>query len=108
MKFTPEGGRITLSAAAEPGGATITVADNGPGIPAEQRERVTERFYRVETARSTPGSGLGLALVQAVAALHGRGLALEDNGPGLRVVLHLPGVESGSQAHTAVLEVRGG
>jgi signal transduction histidine kinase len=95
MKFTPGGGRITLSAAAEPGGATITVADNGPGIPAEQRERVTERFYRVESARSTPGSGLGLALVQAVAALHGRGLALEDNAPGLRVVLHLPAAESG-------------
>ena len=65
------------------------VADQGPGIPEADRARAAERFFRGESARSTPGSGLGLALVQAVAALHGGGLRLEDNAPGLRAVLSL-------------------
>jgi hypothetical protein len=65
------------------------VEDAGPGIPEPERARATERFYRGESARSTPGSGLGLALVQAVATLHGGGLRLEDNHPGLRAILAL-------------------
>jgi len=55
-----------------------------------ERGKATERFYRGEAARSTPGSGLGLALVQAVAQLHGGELALEDNRPGLRAIMALP------------------
>jgi signal transduction histidine kinase len=70
-------------------GPRITVTDDGPGIPAADRGRATERFYRGECARSTPGSGLGLALVQAVATLHGGSLRLEDHAPGLRAVLSL-------------------
>ena len=66
------------------------VADRGPGIPEADRPRATERFFRGETARSTPGSGLGLALVQAVAQLHGGTLLLQDHAPGLRAVLDLP------------------
>lgn len=89
LKFSPAGGQITLAAAAEPGGVRISVADHGAGIPPADRERATERFFRGEQARSTPGSGLGLALVQAVATLHGGSFALEDNAPGLRAVLHL-------------------
>ena len=65
------------------------MADQGPGIPEAERARATERFYRGETARSTPGAGLGLALVQAVAQLHGGQLVLEDNHPGLRATLTL-------------------
>ena len=80
---------ITLSAASDSDGARITVADRGAGIPAADRARATERFFRGEQARSTPGSGLGLALVQAVATLHGGSFALEDNAPGLRAVLTL-------------------
>jgi len=65
----------------------LTVADNGPGIPEKLREKVTQRFYRLETSRSTPGSGLGLSLVAAIAALHHAQLQLSDNQPGLRVTL---------------------
>ncbi len=89
LKFSPASGRITLSATVAPAGVRIAVADQGAGIPAAERERATERFYRGEQARSTPGSGLGLALVQAVATLHGGSFALEDNEPGLRAVLNL-------------------
>jgi len=90
LKFSPPGSVIRLSGTHEADGIRITVADAGPGIPEADRERATERFYRGDTARNTPGSGLGLALVQAVAALHGGELSLEDNGPGLRAVLRLP------------------
>jgi signal transduction histidine kinase len=90
VKFSPAGGTVRLDATATPHGLEITVADQGPGIPDEERAKATERFYRGEAARSTPGSGLGLALVQAVAQLHGGVLRLEDNQPGLRAVLALP------------------
>lgn len=70
--------------------AEIVVTDRGPGVPAAERERVLGRFVRLEESRSEPGSGLGLSLVAAVARLHGGSLRLEDNEPGLRVVLALP------------------
>jgi signal transduction histidine kinase len=72
------------------GEVRIVVADRGPGIPEAERGRVLERFVRLETARSRPGFGLGLSLAAAVARLHGGALRLEDNEPGLRVVLALP------------------
>jgi signal transduction histidine kinase len=90
VKFSPPGGEVRLSAAAEGSVVEIVVADQGPGIPLEDRARATERFFRGEAARSTPGSGLGLALVQAVAHLHGGALHLEDASPGLRAALTLP------------------
>lgn len=68
---------------------TVTVSDEGPGFPEEFRDQAFDRFTRAETSRSTPGSGLGLALVQAVAQAHG-GEAFLDGGPGARVVLRLP------------------
>jgi hypothetical protein len=68
----------------------ICVADHGPGISEADRERATERFFRAESARSTTGSGLGLALVSAVAQLHNGQLKLEDNNPGLRAIILLP------------------
>jgi signal transduction histidine kinase len=68
----------------------IVVADNGPGIPPADRKRVLERFVRLEVSRSEPGSGLGLALVNAVATLHGGGFRIEDNAPGVCAVLELP------------------
>jgi signal transduction histidine kinase len=68
----------------------LTVADTGPGIPADDRARAVERFVRLEQSRSQPGSGLGLSLANAVARLHGGELRLEDNTPGLRTVLALP------------------
>jgi signal transduction histidine kinase len=83
----------------------ISVADRGPGIPEAERSRVTERFVRLESARSRPGFGLGLSLAGAVARLHGGALRLEDNAPGLKVTLTLParatGTPSREDARTA-------
>jgi signal transduction histidine kinase len=72
------------------GYAEVSVADHGPGIPAADRERVLERFVRLESSRSRPGFGLGLSLVNAVMRLHGGSLTLEDNHPGLRATLSFP------------------
>lgn len=90
IKFSPPGGTIRVSAGTEDTVVRIEVADQGPGIPEEDRARATDRFFRGEQARSTPGSGLGLALVQAVAQLHGGELRLSDAGPGLRASLLVP------------------
>ncbi|HCL60922.1 MAG TPA: two-component sensor histidine kinase [Rhizobiales bacterium] len=81
---------IDVSARTKGSLAEIVVTDRGPGVPVSDRERVLDRFVRLEASRSEPGSGLGLSLVAAVARLHGGGLRLEDNEPGLRVVLALP------------------
>jgi signal transduction histidine kinase len=81
---------VTVSAARDGDQVVITVADRGPGIPAAERERALERFVRLESARSRPGFGLGLSLAAAVARLHGGLLRLEDNAPGLKVLIQLP------------------
>ncbi|MET0258841.1 MAG: HAMP domain-containing sensor histidine kinase [Methylobacterium sp.] len=70
--------------------AVLSVSDNGPGIPADHRDRVLERFYRLDQSRSKPGSGLGLSLVQAIAGIHEGSLSLADAEPGLKVELELP------------------
>jgi len=80
---------VTLAARGGPAGAEIVVADGGPGIPEADRERVKERFVRLDDARGGSGSGLGLSIVSAAAKLHGGELRLEDNRPGLRAVLTL-------------------
>lgn len=96
IKYTPSGGRVHVRAhRRSEGSIEISVSDSGPGIPFGDRERVVERFVRLEAARSTPGSGLGLSLVAAVAELHKGKLVLEDglggaDGPGLRAGLILP------------------
>jgi signal transduction histidine kinase len=72
------------------GGVELSVGDRGPGIPAKDRERVLKRFVRLEESRTLPGTGLGLSLVAAVARLHGGQLRLEDNEPGLKVIVTLP------------------
>jgi signal transduction histidine kinase len=97
LKFSPPGKPILLGAGRLGDRIEIVVADSGPGIPLEDLARVTERFYRGESARSTPGSGLGLSLVQAVVQLHNGSLRLEDNHPGVRAVLSLPAEFSASR-----------
>jgi signal transduction histidine kinase len=72
-------------------GPVLEVADDGPGVPAEERARVLRRFYRLDRSRGTPGSGLGLALVAAVAKLHGAAPVLSDAAPGLCVTVDLSG-----------------
>ena len=97
IKYTPAGGSIAVSLTDTDDGPVLTVADSGPGIAAADRARVLERFVRLQQSRgheggegTRAGSGLGLSLVQAVADLHGADLTLEDNHPGLRVVLRFP------------------
>jgi signal transduction histidine kinase len=87
IKHTPEGSAIRVSLMPAPSGAVLEVRDNGPGIPEQERQRVFERFYRLDRSRSTPGDGLGLALVAAVAELHRVSLRLESDDPGLRISL---------------------
>ncbi|MGF1562326.1 MAG: sensor histidine kinase [Geminicoccaceae bacterium] len=90
VKYTPEGGRIEVLCEAAADGPRVTIADSGPGIPAEERERVLERFVRLERERGTSGNGLGLSLVRAIAQRHRAKLVLGDNQPGLRVTIDFP------------------
>jgi signal transduction histidine kinase len=90
IKYTPSGGSVTVTALETPQGVELRVADSGPGIPAEERARVVERFVRLEASRNSPGTGLGLSLVAAVARLHDARLILEDNRPGLRATIRFP------------------
>jgi len=85
-----DGGRILVGLRQAEGRVIIEVADNGPGIPAEDRKRVVERFVRLEKSRTEIGSGLGLSLVDAVTRLHGGTFSIEDNAPGVRAVIDLP------------------
>jgi signal transduction histidine kinase len=86
----PRQTRINVGLALTDSGYSIRVADNGPGIPASERCNVLRRLYRLERARSTPGNGLGLSLVLAIAEFHDATLALEDNAPGLKVMITFP------------------
>lgn len=86
----PDPARIAVAARREGDDIVVSVADNGPGIPVEDRERVLRRFVRLEKSRSQSGSGLGLALVDAVTKLHHGVISLDDAGPGLVVTLRFP------------------
>ncbi len=91
VKYTPSGGHIDLTCEITPGNeVVISVADNGPGIPPDQFQKVLKRFVRLDSARTNPGNGLGLSLVKAVTKLHRGYLRLEDNQPGFRISLFLP------------------
>ena len=90
LKYTPEGGSIGVEVRRGPGHSVgVCVADTGPGIPDTERLKVVGRFYRGDSSRGTPGVGLGLSLVAAVARLHGSRLEFEDNKPGLRALMLL-------------------
>jgi signal transduction histidine kinase len=82
--------RIAVSTSRQGNDLVVRVADNGPGIPAADRERVLQRFVRLEASRSQPGSGLGLSLVAAVGRLHHGTIELDDGNPGLVVTMRLP------------------
>ena len=87
LHHTPAGSQVALSLRKTGNGFEIEVADNGPGIPAAEHARVFDRFYRLDRSRSTAGSGLGLALVKAIAGLHGLAIRLEDRKPGLGAIV---------------------
>lgn len=90
LKHAPPGSDVELALDTTPDGVRLQVADRGPGIPVVDRDRVFDRFLRLEAHRGTPGVGLGLSLVRAIARHHGGRVALLDNAPGLRVVVVLP------------------
>jgi len=104
IKYTPRGGNILLQACKTDSGVEIRVADSGPGIPPQQRSRVAERFIRLDAARHTPGNGLGLSLVDAIARQHGATLELRDNRPGLAAVLAFRRELQGVLSHPAYCE----
>ena len=87
LKFTPDGGRVTLGLSATAEGPRLEVSDTGPGIAADERESVLQRFYRSRRDERAPGSGLGLSIVAAVARLHEFRLSLADAEPGLRIAM---------------------
>jgi signal transduction histidine kinase len=87
IKHGRAGGRVVVRGENLDGCAIISIADDGPGIPADQHERVFKRFYRLEQSRYAPGNGLGLSLVAAVANLHGARIEMLDNAPGLKFKL---------------------
>jgi len=90
IKYTPADGRIAVAVSETPEGVDLAVADSGPGIPPQDRARVLDRFVRLETSRNSPGTGLGLSLVAAVARLHDATLTLGDNAPGLKATISFP------------------
>ena len=91
LKYAPKNGIIEVAVRKrEDGAGEISVTDNGPGITGAEKIKVVERFYRGDASRGTPGVGLGLSLVQAVAKLHGSLLELLDQNPGLRVLFTVP------------------
>jgi signal transduction histidine kinase len=101
VKYTDEAAErpeVVISVSRDAGVVTLGVSDNGTGIAEADRDRVRERFVRLEESRSKPGAGLGLSLVSAVARLHGGDLVLRDNKPGLSAVLHVPGSALGNAA----------
>ncbi|MCS0589965.1 ATP-binding protein [Massilia norwichensis] len=91
IKYTPAGGTVDVSVTAEQGGMQVTVEDSGPGIPAEERERVFDRFYRVPGSEAA-GSGLGLAIIKAIAERHGAVLSLGESARlgGLAATVRFP------------------
>jgi signal transduction histidine kinase len=90
IKYSDEGSRISIVLERKGGEAVLVISDQGPGILPEWRERVFDRFVRGESHRGTPGTGLGLSVVRAIAIRHGADLRLESAAPGLRVVLRFP------------------
>lgn len=90
IKYSPPGGAIRVEARRQHSWVELRVADSGPGIPEAERDKVFDRFFRLESSRTTPGSGLGLSLVQAVVKMHRGRIRLLDNQPGLLVVAEIP------------------
>jgi signal transduction histidine kinase len=87
IKFGGRGSTVQVRAGKDAARPQLIVQDNGPGIPANERAAVLQRFYRAERARPVPGSGLGLSIVAAIVRLHDFELVLEDADPGVRAVI---------------------
>ena len=92
IKYSPGGGSIHLKLERSDSRVAFEISDTGPGIPEDLHEKVFERLYRLESSRTSQGSGLGLSLVAAVAKSHGLTVKLTDNVPGLNVTILFPNV----------------
>jgi len=90
IKHSRPMGRVTVDVAANADEARVTIADDGPGIPPEEREHVFKRFYRLEKSRGTAGHGLGLSLVAAIMRLHGGDVVIADGTLGFELQLLFP------------------
>jgi signal transduction histidine kinase len=108
IQHSPAGAQIVLGLAREGDAALVQVSDTGPGVPAAERSHVFRRFYRLQTSRTTPGSGLGLALVKAVVDLHGGSVELDDNAPGLRVRVRFARLAAAQEPASAARETAAG
>ena len=106
LKYAGSGAMVRIAATDERDTVAIVVEDDGPGIPAAERSRVVERFYRLDQSRSLPGNGLGLSIVSAIASLHWGALDLEDAAPGLRARLVLPRADIAVPASGDPAEIR--
>jgi len=107
IKHGGAGNRVIVEVTRCDGEAAVSVADNGPGIPISEYQHVFKRFYRLERSRSTPGNGLGLSVVAAVARLHGARVEMFDNSPGLTLRLFFPmAAAAAAQDKVADLGVR--
>lgn len=87
LRHTPRGSTVCICASTASTAPTVSIVDNGPGIPQNMREKVLQRFFRLEISRTTPGNGLGLSLANAIVMAHGASLELTDAGPGLRATV---------------------
>lgn len=96
IRHCPQGATIRLSIVASPRKIVARVEDDGPGIPLDEHEKIFRRLYRLEKSRTSPGTGLGLSLVKAVADLHAAEIQLEDAAPGLRIVIQFPRPSEGT------------
>jgi signal transduction histidine kinase len=94
LKYAGDGATVRVRSVRSRDSVSLVVEDNGPGIPAGERHRVVERFYRIDASRSVPGNGLGLSIVASIASLHWGSLRLEDAAPGLRAAIVLPHTEA--------------
>jgi signal transduction histidine kinase len=90
IRHCQNGALIRIQAQRQLSGLVVEISDNGPGIPEEEREAVFRRLYRLERSRTSPGTGLGLSLVKAIADLHEAAITLDDNEPGLNVTARFP------------------
>ncbi len=89
VKFTPENGSIKVNTTHNEEFIEVSISDSGPGIPQHYRDKVFEKFFRIEESRNTKGNGLGLSLVAAITRIHNGQIILSDNAPGLKVTLQL-------------------
>src|SRR6516165_6582171 len=106
LKYAGSGATVRIAATNQHDTVSIVVRDDGPGIPAAERHRVVDRFYRLDQSRSLPGNGLGLSIVSAIASLHWGTLCLEDAAPGLLARIVLPRADAAVPAIEKLTEIR--